>query len=110
MDAFSRHDHPGVLACLTDGVEWILPGTFHRQGKMAFDKEIENDAFIGKPAITVTRMTEENDVVIAEGSVRCQRKDGAMLTLVFCDVFEMAGGKIRKLTSFLHELMDASSA
>ena len=103
MEAFGRTDHQEILACLTDDVEWIIPGAFHARGKAAFDKEIENDAFVGHPAITVTRLTEEDDVVVAEGSVRAQRKDGAVLNLVFCDVFEMRDGKIRRLTSYLME-------
>ena len=103
MDAFRRTDHAEILSCLTDDVEWLIPGAFHKRGKEAFDKEIENDAFIGHPAITVTRLTEEDDVVVAEGLVRTQRKDGAILNLAFCDVFEMRGGKIRRLISYLME-------
>jgi len=103
MDAFRRTDHEQILSCLTDDVEWVIPGAFHARGKEAFDKEIENDAFVGHPAITVTRLTEEDDVVVAEGLVRAQRKDGAALHLAFCDVFEMQGGKIRRLISYLME-------
>ena len=72
-----------------------------RQGRV--DKEIENEAFVGKPAITVTRMTEENDVVVAEGSVRVQRAAGGFLNAVFCDVFIMHRRKIRRLISYLVE-------
>lgn len=104
MDAFRASDHAGVLSCLTDDVEWEIPGTLHLRGKEAFDKEIENEAFVGRPAITVTRTTEQDDVVVAEGSVRTQRKDGAILTLAFCDVFEMRGGRIRRLVSYLMPL------
>jgi len=42
-------------------------------------------------------MTEEADVVVAECSVRTQRKDGSFLNLEFCDVFEMRAGKIERL-------------
>ena len=103
MEAFRRTDHAEILSCLTEDVEWLIPVAFHARGKEAFDKEIENDAFTGHPAITVDRLTEENDVVVAEGSVRAQRKDGAILNLAFCDVFEMRGGKIRRLISYLME-------
>lgn len=109
MDAFRRTDHAEILSCLTEDVEWLIPGAFHKHGKKAFDKEIENDAFAGHPAITVTRLTEEDDVVVAEGSVRTQRKDGAVLNLAFCDVFEMQGGKIRRLISYLMEIRSLSS-
>jgi len=103
MDGFRTSDHAQILDCLTDDVEWILPGAFHLHGKQAFDREIENDAFVGKPVIDVDRMVEEGDVVVAEGSVRTQRRDGAILTLAMCDVFEMRDHKIRRLTSYLME-------
>jgi ketosteroid isomerase-like protein len=101
MEAFRHTDHDAILACLTDDVEWIMPGVYHHEGKAAFDKEIENDAFTGKPTITVTRMIEENDIVVAEGSVTAAFRNGGMLEAVFCDVFEMENGKIRKLISYL---------
>jgi ketosteroid isomerase-like protein len=104
MHAFARSDHAEVLSCLTDDVEWVIPGAFHIKGKDAFDKEIENDAFIGKPKISVTRLIEEDDVVVAEGIVQSARKDGGMLNAVFCDVFVMQNGKIRRLTSYLMDL------
>jgi ketosteroid isomerase-like protein len=104
MEGFRRGDHESILSCLTEDVVWILPGAFELRGKTEFDGEIENEAFTGHPEITVTRMTEEDGVVVAEGTVRAQRKDGASLLLAMCDVFEMEGGKIRKLTSYLAEL------
>ncbi len=107
MDAFRRSDHQQVLLCLTDDVEWVIPGLFHIKGKDAFDREIENPAFIGSPVITVTRLTEEGNVVVAEGSVRAARRDGGTLNAVFCDVFEMQDAKIRRLISYLMEVKGA---
>ena len=101
MDGFRHGDHAAILDCLTDDVEWLIPGAFHARGKDAFDREIENDAFVGRPQIVVTRLTEEDDVVVAEGKVRTTKKDGEVLHLAFCDVFEMRGGHIRRLTSYL---------
>ena len=107
MEAFRRSDHQEVLSCLTDDVEWVLPGLFHVKGKDAFDREIENPAFVGSPVITVTRLTEEGNVVVAEGSVRAARRDGGTLNAVFCDVFEMQDAKIRRLISYLMEVKGA---
>jgi uncharacterized protein len=84
MEAFGRSDHAQILSCLTD--------------------DIENEAFTGSPTITITRMTEENDVVVAEGSVRTHRRDGTLVNLQYCDVFVMQAGKIRQLVSYLMEL------
>jgi ketosteroid isomerase-like protein len=103
MQGFRVGDHREILSCLTDDVEWLIPGAFHVRGQQAFDKEIENDAFTGLPEISVARLTEENGVVIAEGTVRAQRRDGTVLLLAMCDVFEMESGKIKRLTSYLME-------
>ena len=104
MDGFRKSDHELILSCVTDDIEWEMPGGFHLIGKEAFDKEIENDAFVGSPTITVTRTIEENDVVVAEGSVRSQRKAGGLLSGVFCDVFVMEHRKIKRLISYFVEL------
>ena len=104
MDGFRRSDHSQILSCLADDVEWEIPGAFHVQGKDEFDKHIVDDGFVGRPAIIVTRLTEADDVVVAEGSVRTQRNDGTWLNLAFCDVFEMNSGKIRRLISYLVEI------
>ena len=101
MAAFNETDHAAILSCLTDDVVWELPGVYLHKGKAAFDKEIENEGFTGKPVIKVSRMTEEDNIVIAEGTVLATTKDGIKLTIVFCDVFEMEKGLIKKLTSYL---------
>ncbi len=93
-----------ILACLTDDVEWLVPGAFHVRGKQEFDTHIVDEGFVGSPLITVSRLTEEDDVVVAEGSVRTERSDGAVMNLAMCDVFEMREGRIRRLTSYLMEM------
>src|SRR5688500_5708873 len=97
IEGFNKTDHELILSCLTDDVIWDLPGAFHLVGKEEFDKEIENDGFMGSPIVVVTRLVEENDVVIAEGTVRAQRRDGVYLNLAMCDVFEMRDAKIKRL-------------
>lgn len=104
MDGFNKSDHAQILSCLTDDIEWLMPGTFHLRGKDAFDNEIENDAFMGKSTIKTTRMTEENDVVIAEGTVCARWKTGGFLNAVFCYVFEMKNARIKRLISYLVNL------
>ena len=101
IDGFNATDHAKILSCLTDDVVWDIPGAFHAVGKAEFDQQIEGDDFVGHPSITITRMVEEDDVVVAEGSVTSARKDGGRLHALFCDVFEMRGGKIKRLVSYL---------
>lgn len=101
IEGFTATGHSKILSCLTDDIHWEVPGFFSLTGKQAFDKEIENDAFVGSPNITIMRMVEENNIVVAEGSVKCAKKDGGLLDALFCDVFEMDKGKIKRLTTYL---------
>jgi ketosteroid isomerase-like protein len=109
MEAFHDSDHAAVLECLTDDVEWYLPGAFRLRGKAAFDREIENPAFVGRPDIQVHRYVEQGDVVVAEGTVRTRRKEGEVLHLAFCDVFELRDGRIRKLTSYINPISEGDT-
>jgi ketosteroid isomerase-like protein len=104
MDTYAHPDHTEVLSCLTDDVEWVIPGAFHLSGKQAFAAEIDNPAFQGSPQITVSRMIEDGDVVVAEGTVRTAMKDGTAVRIAFCDVFVMRDAKIRQLISYVMEI------
>ncbi|MBO9152116.1 nuclear transport factor 2 family protein [Chitinophaga sp. GCM10012297] len=100
IEGFNEGNDAKILSCLTEDVAWYMPGFIDIKGKTAFAGEIHNDAFTGKPGITISRMSEENNVVIAEGAVKASFKDGNQLDAVFCDVFEMENGKIKKLYTY----------
>lgn len=104
IEGFRKSDHAKILSCLTDNVTWEMPGFFNLHGKEEFDKEIENEAFTGKPEISITRLIEEGNIVVAEGTVQAKKKDGGNLTAVFCDVFHFEDEKIKHLTSYLMEI------
>ena len=101
MDGFRATDHATILSCLTDDVVWDMPGFFHHEGKEAFDREIENPNADGNPNIIITRLVQEGNIVVAEGAVTANMKEGKTLEAVFCDVFHFRTGKISKLTTYL---------
>jgi ketosteroid isomerase-like protein len=101
IDGFQELDHPKILDCLTEDVIWEIHGHRKLQGKKAFDEEIENENFEGKPVIHLNRLTEENQVVIAEGTVVTKPKNQDPIEIRFCDIFEFENGKIKKLSSYL---------
>lgn len=101
MEGFRTGNHEKILSCLTDDIVWEMPGIYRHVGKDEFDKEIENENFIGSPSIQIIKLIEEDNVVIAEGAVQGKMKNGNTLDAVFCDVFVMENGKIKQLTSYL---------
>jgi ketosteroid isomerase-like protein len=108
FEGFRRSDHDQILACLTDDVVWDLPGYRHLRGKDAFDREIENEDFVGSPTLTVDRLIEEGETVVAIGSGRATQKSGEVLRFVYCDVFTFAGDVIRQVESYLVPLKGGS--
>jgi ketosteroid isomerase-like protein len=103
IDGFRTGDHEAILSLLTDDVTWEMPGFFGASGKDAFANEIEHDAFEGRPKLTIHRLVEEEDVVVAVGAVEAARTDGGTLTAVFADVFYFDGDKIRRLETYQME-------
>ena len=100
VEGFRSQDHEAILSCLTDDVIWEMPPHFSLSGKEEFDGAIENDATPGVPDIRLTRLTEEGDVVIAEGAVRAALRDGGEIDALFCDVFEFRENQISRLVTY----------
>jgi uncharacterized protein len=100
IEGFRRSDHAQILSCLTDDVVWELHGYRTLQGKDAFDAEIANEAFVGSPTLTIDRLIEEGDSVVAVGSGSAAKKGGGRLDFVFCDVFTFAGDAISHLETY----------
>lgn len=87
---------------LADDVEWVewgdgvpASGAITR-GKEAVIKNYGDDDLWSE----VTRLTEENNVVVVEGTAHVTKKDGHSLSVRFCDIFELQNGKIKRKSSF----------
>jgi uncharacterized protein len=100
IEGFRTGDHELILSLLTDDVTWEMAGFFDLRGKEPFDNEIENDAFEGHPKVTIDRLIEEDDIVVAVGAVEATQKDGGILNAVFSDVFYFEGDKIRRVETY----------
>ena len=102
LNGFRTLDHALILSCLTDDVEWVVPGAFETRGKAGFAEHIVSPGFASTPpVITETRTMEAGNLVVVEGHVRTTRVEGPVIDLAFCDVFEMRDAKICRLMSYL---------
>jgi ketosteroid isomerase-like protein len=104
MDGFRKTDREQILSCVTDDVAWKIPGSFEINGRQAFSTHIVDEGFESHPEITVARLIEDENIIVAEGTVRTSRTDNTVIVLAFCDVFEMRAGRIARLTSYLVQL------
>jgi uncharacterized protein len=103
-------DRSEVASFLADDVEWIewgegVPATGVRtRGKAAYIQNSGDDEL----RTQITRMTEENNVVVAEGTVRVHKKEGRVFSVQFCDIFELENGKIKRKSSYAALLKDSA--
>jgi uncharacterized protein len=72
----------------------------HPAGQAAFDGEIENDAAVGSPTLTLDRLIEEGDTVVAVGSGEMSLKEAGRVAFVFTEVLTFAGDRISRLETF----------
>jgi uncharacterized protein len=100
IEGFRRKDHDMILSCVTDDVVWELHGYTTIKGRDAFDAEIDNDAFEGRPTLTIDRLVEEGDTVVAIGGGSATMKSGEVLRFLFSDVFTFTGDAINRLETY----------
>jgi uncharacterized protein len=99
-------DWPAVASCLAEDVERVewadgFPASgVPVRGKAAVIKEMEAPR---KFQIQATRMTEENDVVVAECVVHVPLDKGGRFVGRALSVYELENGKIKRMTSFVAE-------
>jgi ketosteroid isomerase-like protein len=99
-------DWAAVASCLTDDVERVewadgFPSSgVPVRGRAAVVKDMEAPR---KFQIQATRMTEENNVVVAECVVRVPLEEGGVFVGQSCSVYELENGKIKRMSSFVAE-------
>jgi uncharacterized protein len=95
-------DKSKLGSLLADDVEWVewgdgvpASGAITR-GREAYIKNYGDDELRDE----VHRLTEENNVVVAEGTAHVTKKDGSSLSVRFVNIFEVEHGKIQRMQSF----------
>ena len=89
----------GLLADDVEWVEWgdgVPPSGVITRGKEAYIKNYGDDELRDE----VHRLTEEGNVVVAEGTAHVTKKNGDALSVRFVDIFELENGKIKRKSSF----------
>lgn len=98
----ATRDKSKLAPLLAEDVEWVewgdgVPPTgVITRGKEAFIRNYGDDELRDE----VTRLTAENDVVVAEGTAHVTKKDGRTFSVRYCNIFELKDGKIKRKTSF----------
>lgn len=101
FEGFRRSDHEQILGLLADDVVWRIHGHRTLVGKAAFDAEIENDAFEGRPQLDVERLIEGTDHVVAPHTGRARLRGGDEFRFAGCTVLTFTGDLIAQVDSYV---------
>jgi uncharacterized protein len=99
-------DYARLLADDVELIEWGEGGPatgIRTQGKAAY---VENRGG-GNYETRITRLTEENNVVVAEGVSWGTKPQGGSWRVQFCDIFELENGKVKRLSAFGASVRDS---
>lgn len=99
IDGFRRGDLAQIESCLSDDVVWALHGDKTLVGKDAFAAEAASGGDT-KPDLTVDRLVEEGDTVVAMGHGSVALGDGVPVDFIFCEVFTFTGQLVSRLDTF----------
>lgn len=98
---FERQDWTGMLRLFTDDIErWEVGSPTKTHGKAEFEREVLPGPDVVRLANRLDRTIEEGNLVVAEGDARIFHKDGSVVNVRYCDVFEFEGEKIRRITAY----------
>lgn len=100
IDGFRRGDREQILSCLTDDVLWEIHGLETVRGKAGFAGAIRHESTTGRPTLTVDRLVEEGDTIVAIGDGKAELAAGGRLEFVFCTVFTFRAGAIGRVESY----------
>ena len=90
-----------MLPMLTEDVErWEVGAPNRTHGKKEFEREVQPGADVTKLTNSITRLVEEGDVVVSEGTVQVSKKDGSVINVGYCDVWEFEGEKVKRITAY----------
>jgi ketosteroid isomerase-like protein len=106
LDGFRTNDHPKILSCLTEDIEWTVFGYFHLTGKQAYDEAIDGPGYVGPPRLEVVRMVEEGDTVMAEIRGWAPQAGGESVRMSMAEVFVIRDGRIAERRAWVIPLTE----
>lgn len=101
FEGFRCGDHEAILALLAEDVVWEIHGHRSLRGKREFDGEIENEAFEGNPKLSVERLIEEGDVVVAPHRGEGELRGGGTFRFAGVTVLGFDGELISRVESYV---------
>ena len=99
-DAFDNNDIDALLPHLTDDVEWVMTGDRTVKGKEEMNKMMEDMSQVTLISSTKHHRIMDGDCAVVDGEVMCKTKDGKIIEMFYCDIYELENGKVKKMIMY----------
>jgi ketosteroid isomerase-like protein len=106
LDGFRTGNREQILSCLTDDIVWTVFGAYRVTGKDGYAEHVTEPGFSRPPQLTVVRMVEEGDTVMAELTGEIRSDAGEPGRLAMAEVFVMRDGLICERRAFVIPLQE----
>ncbi len=100
---FAIGDPELILSHLAEDVVWMMYGGFHTNGKEEYRKMIHNEEMDPNATLTISNEMEDGNRIVMEGFLECKRIAGGKFEGWFADFYEMEGGKVKEMRSYVIE-------
>lgn len=99
--AFARNEGEAMLNHCLDEIEWTMVGESTHSGHKAIREELAAHKTSSPPVIENCRTMVDGKLAACFGEMSMTDSAGEIAKFSFCDVYEFAGDKIAKLTSYV---------
>ena len=100
-DCFAKQDWTRMLGLFTEDItRWEVGAPRRTHGKREFEQEVLPGPEVARSGMKLQRLIEEGTSVVAEGLATIEKRDGSIVRVQFCDLFEFSGEKIKQITAY----------
>lgn len=99
-EAIARLDFEGFLAHCTEDTDWTFVGEQTLKGKDAIRRWMR-ETYQRPPVVTVDSLIAEGDDLVAVGEITVHTPGGDGKRQGYCDVWRLAGGKLKSLRAYV---------
>lgn len=99
--AFDASDTEAILGYMADDVSWEMMGDQTISGKDDMRKFLAGMSDMKMVSSTKKHIIVDGDAAAVHGDVQYKGKDGQLMDMYYCDVYELENGKVEKMTSYI---------
>jgi uncharacterized protein len=101
IDAFDNNSPEDLYPLITDDFQWDMKGDQLISGKENLRKMFSMGKDIQMVSSTKDHIIIDGDTAAVDGKVDMKHPDGRIEHMNYCDIYELEGGKVKKMVTYM---------